>query len=130
MSIKKSPYLTPLRIFIGATFEYEFEVRLNNIPVPADDISNVIFEGATKYAHQTPTALFTATQADGDITVTEVGDDTIVSIELTNTFTNAINYTTLNGGKGVYEIFVVFTDGTKRLYAYGDLVFKGNVVGA
>jgi len=130
MSIKKSPYLTPLRIFIGATFEYEFEVRLNNTPVPASNISNIIFEGASKYAHETPTALFTATQADGDITVTESGGDTTAKIELTAAFTEAITYADTNQGKGVYEIFVLFTDGTKRLYGYGEINFKGNVIGA
>lgn len=131
MAIKQSPYLAPLNIFLGATFEYEFEIRLNNTPVPASNISNIIFEGSSKYTHEAgANALFTATQADGDITVTESGGDTTARIELTAAFTEAITYADTNSGRGVFEIFVLFTDGTKRLYSYGELHFKGNVVGA
>lgn len=131
MAVKRAPYLNPITIQVGATLEYEFEIRLDNVPVDPTDIAEITISAETKYDHETgATALFEGTKTGGEITVTESSGDTIARIEIADTVISAITYSDLNYGKGLFKIIVEFTDGVKRVYAYGELHFIGLVVGA
>lgn len=128
--IKASPYLQPLTVHLGATFEYEFEVRLNNIPVDPDDIAEITLDVESLYSHETgANAIFSVDKTGGEITATTSGDDTIVRIEVSDTVTNAIDFAELRYGRAYYKITIEFTSGEKRVYSYGEIHFIGNVVG-
>ena len=127
MSYEKAAYLSNLRLFIGATFEDEFDVREDGVPIPVASISEVEMIASVQYTHNSGTNLFELTLTGGEISVASVSNKTIVSVEMDDSATALIDYATLRNGQAYYETFLTLTDGRKLLFKYGQLDIKGKV---